>query len=109
MSKKTKDQKVYFYSEQEEKLNILSHGIGFLASLFGTFLLLRKSYPIGVPKHLISYIIYSCSLMILFGASTFYHSAKDLKLRRRLNIVDHAAIFVLIAGSYTPFAMITLG
>ena len=47
--------------------------------------------------------------MILYSASTFYHAAKDPKLRRKLNIFDHAAIYVLIAGTYTPFTIITLG
>ena len=47
-------------------------------------------------------------MIVLYAASTFYHSATKPKLRRRLNIFDHAAIYVLIAGTYTPFTMITL-
>ena len=55
-----------------------------------------------------SFIIYGLSLLILYSASTFYHAAKNPKARRRLNIFDHAAIYILIAGTYTPFTIITL-
>ena len=55
-----------------------------------------------------SIIIYGASLLILYAASTFYHASKDPKLRRKLNIFDHAAIYVLIAGTYTPYTLITL-
>lgn len=55
-----------------------------------------------------SFIIYGLSLIILYAASTLYHSAKDPKRRRKLNIFDHAAIYVLIAGSYTPYCLVVL-
>ncbi|MFT5762220.1 MAG: hemolysin III, partial [Polaribacter sp.] len=55
-----------------------------------------------------SLLIFGLSLIILYAASTLYHSATKPKLRRRLNIFDHAAIYVLIAGTYTPFTIITL-
>ena len=53
-------------------------------------------------------IIYGLSLILLYAASTFYHSAKDTLRRRKLNIFDHAAIYVLIAGTYSPFTLIVL-
>jgi hemolysin III len=56
----------------------------------------------------ISFIIYGLSLIILYAASTFYHAAKKPKRRRQLNIFDHAAIYVLIAGSYSPFCLVAL-
>ena len=55
-----------------------------------------------------SLVIYALSLILLYAASTFYHSAKEDSKRRKLNILDHAAIYVLIAGTYTPFTIITL-
>ena len=55
-----------------------------------------------------SLIIFGISLIVLYAASTFYHAAKEAKLRRRLNIFDHAAIYVLIAGTYTPYTIIVL-
>jgi len=56
-----------------------------------------------------SLLIYCLSLLVLYAASTLYHCAKDPVLRRKLNIFDHAAIYVLIAGTYTPFCLIVLG
>ncbi|WP_366915408.1 hemolysin III family protein [uncultured Polaribacter sp.] len=58
--------------------------------------------------NVISFLIYGFSLIILFAASTFYHAAKNSQKRRQLNILDHAAIYVLIAGSYTPFCLVAL-
>ena len=55
-----------------------------------------------------SIVIYGASLIVLYAASTFYHASKDLKLRRKLNIFDHTAIYVLIAGTYTPYTLIVL-
>ena len=55
-----------------------------------------------------SFSIFGASLVVLFAASTIYHSAKKPELRARLRIVDHASIYVLIAGTYTPFTLITL-
>ena len=56
----------------------------------------------------ISIVIFGISLVILYAASTFYHASKDPKIRRKLNIFDHAAIYVLIAGTYSPFTIIVL-
>ena len=98
----------YEYSVSEEKLNILSHGLGFLASIVVfPFLIIKAFYYSGFWKPA-SFIIYGFSLLILYAASTFYHAAKDAKKRRKLNIFDHAAIYVLIAGSYTPFCLVAL-
>jgi len=62
----------------------------------------------GIAKHMVSFSIYGTSLIVLYSASTFYHYSKKPKLRKRLNIFDHAAIYVLIAGTYTPFTMVVL-
>ena len=96
------------YSPVEERFNIWSHGLGFVASVVGTILLMTKALAMSNPTYAISAAIYGASMMILYAASTLYHSAKKPKLRNRLNIFDHAAIYVLIAGTYTPFCMITL-
>ena len=71
------------------------------------FLILKSLNFIGFWKPL-SFIIYCLSMIILYAASTFYHAAKNPKKRRRLNIFDHAAIYVLIAGSYSPFCLVAL-
>ena len=98
----------YFYSNSEEKLNIWSHALGLLLSVIAFPFLILKSLDYNGFWKPASFIIYGISLIILYAASTFYHAAKDSKKRRRLNIVDHAAIYVLIAGSYTPFIMVAL-
>ena len=96
------------YSKKEEKLNVLTHAFGLLMSSIGLpFLLLKSLQYNGFWKPL-SIIIFGISLVILYAASTFYHASKDPKIRRKLNIFDHAAIYVLIAGTYSPFTIIVL-
>ncbi len=96
------------YSDKEEKLNIATHAFGFLLSVIAfPFLVLKAMLLEGFWKP-VSILIFGFSLIILYAASTFYHAATKPKLRRRLNIFDHAAIYVLIAGTYTPFTIITL-
>jgi len=96
------------YSPKEEQINIYSHAFGLFASLVAFPFLVQKSQLYTGFWQQISFIIYGVSLIILYAASTFYHSAKNPKRRRKLNILDHAAIYVLIAGTYTPFTLITL-
>lgn len=99
---------IYKYSASEEKLNIWSHAFGLLLSIiFFPFLVIKTFHFEGFWKST-SFIIYGLSLIILYAASTFYHAAKEPKKRRKLNILDHAAIYVLIAGSYTPFCLVSL-
>ncbi|MEL7124022.1 MAG: hemolysin III family protein [Bacteroidota bacterium] len=97
-----------YYAPGEERFNVLSHGIGFLLSIVALYLLVVRSWPMGDPLHMSSVVVFGLSLMVLYAASTLYHSAKGEKLRSRLKIFDHVAIYFLIAGSYTPFALITL-
>jgi hemolysin III len=96
------------YSEKEEKLNIISHAFGLLMGIIALPFLIDKSMSFDGFWKPASIIIYGVSLLVLYTASTVYHAAKAPKLRRRLNIFDHAAIYVLIAGTYTPFTLITL-
>ena len=96
------------YGHKEEQFNIWSHGLGFVASVVGTVLLLARALDMSDPTYAASAAVYGASLLTLYAASTLYHSAKKPKLRNRLNIFDHAAIYILIAGTYTPFCLITL-
>lgn len=96
------------YSEKEERLNILTHGFGLLLSIVALPFLVQKSLSYHGFWKAASFCIYGLSLVILYAASTFYHASKEPKLRRRLNIFDHAAIYVLIAGTYTPFCLVVL-
>ena len=97
-----------YYPPKEERLNILSHGIGFGLSILALILLILKARKFGEQEHLVSFTIFGASMVLVYAASTFYHSAKASRLRIRLNILDHAAIYILIAGTYTPFALVTL-
>ncbi len=89
----------------EEKLNTYSHALGMLLAILGA------SYFIGSPwmdTHKLSILIYSGSLLLLFGASTWYHGTSNPKRKRRLRILDHISIYYLIAGTYTPVCVTLL-
>ncbi len=99
---------ITFYDKKEEKLNVISHAIGLVLSIIALVLLVVYSSKYGSAKHIVSFSIYGTSLILLYSASTFYHYSKTPKLRQRLNIFDHASIYVLIAGTYTPFTLVVL-
>jgi hemolysin III len=96
------------YLPLEEKSNIISHAAGLVFSVLFLVLLVIRASLYGNVRHVVGASIFGASLIALYAASTFYHSAKDPKLRSRLRIFDHAAIYVLIAGTYTPFTLVTL-
>lgn len=97
-----------FYPHKEEILNVITHLAGFVLSVAGLVLLVVFSSLYGDVWHILSFSIFGTSLVMLYLASTLYHSVKSKKWRRRLNVFDHAAIYVLIAGTYTPFCLVTL-
>jgi hemolysin III len=92
----------------EEFANTLTHGFGLLLSVAGFIFLVVLASVNGDFWHIASSILYGSSLVILFAASTFYHSAVSPEQKKVLQIVDHCCIYVLIAGSYTPFSLIVL-
>lgn len=92
----------------EEVANTLTHGLGLVLSLAGfIFLVILAAYT-GDGWHIASSVIYGLSLVMLYGASTLYHGTLCEHSKRRLQVVDHCCIYLLIAGSYTPFTMIVL-
>jgi hemolysin III len=97
-----------YYEHKEEQINVISHAIGLLLSIIALIFLIVYSSKYGTATHIVSFSIYGASLIVLYSASTFYHYSKSPKLRSRLNIFDHAAIYVLIAGTYTPFTLVVL-
>ena len=99
---------ITYYDKKEEKLNVISHAIGLVLSIVALVLLLVKSSSYGNVWHITSFSIYGASLIVLYAASTFYHYSQSPKLRHRLNIFDHASIYILIAGTYTPFTLVVL-
>jgi hemolysin III len=99
---------VNFYSPAEERLNIGSHIIGLMLSGVGLVMLLIRAGTQGSVPEVFSAGVFGASLVALYGASTAYHRSVDPAVRRRLRVVDHAIIYILIAGTYTPFTLITL-
>lgn len=97
-----------FYESKEERLNVITHGIGLLLSIAALVLLVVDASIHGNAWHITSYAIFGTSLIVMYSASTFYHYTQNPDLRIKLNILDHAAIYVLIAGTYTPFALVVL-
>lgn len=96
------------YSPAEERINIGSHALGLILSIVALLLLVQRALSYDNPVYTLSFAVFGFSLVCLYLASTLYHSATTLKARTRLRIVDHATIYILIAGTYTPFCLITL-
>ena len=99
---------IKYYSPVEERINIISHGAGFIAAIAVLVLLVVRAAGDGNVWYEVSFTIFGVSLLLLYAASTLYHSAKKPELRKKLKIIDHASIYILIAGSYTPFTIVTL-
>ncbi|MDJ0645383.1 MAG: hemolysin III family protein [Flavobacteriaceae bacterium] len=97
-----------YYPKTEEKLNVLTHALGLLLSIVALVLLVIHASKYGTARHIVSFTIFGASLILLYSASTFYHYVQKPDLRRKLNILDHATIYILIAGTYTPFTLVTL-
>jgi hemolysin III len=96
------------YSVKEEIVNVITHGLGLLLSIPALVLLIVYASLYGTVWHIVSFSIYGSTLVTLYLASTLYHAARKPKVKENLNIFDHAAIYLLIAGTYTPFLMVTL-
>ena len=102
-------QRPSFYPPAEERINIISHALGLFFSVVGVVFLVVKAATYGSAVHIVSVSVFGASLIALYTSSTIYHSATDPTIRKALRTVDHAAIYILIAGTYTPFALVTLG
>lgn len=96
------------YTSREELANAVTHGLGLALSLVGLVLLVVESSLHGDVWSIASSAVFGATLMLLYTASTLYHSFRDAELKRLLRKFDHAAIFLLIAGTYTPFMLVSL-
>ena len=90
----------------EERWNAYSHAFGIVLALMGGFLLFQDEVMQPYLKG--SLFVYSISLVLLFSASTVYHSVQNPKVKRKLRILDHISIYYLIAGTYTPVCLTVL-
>lgn len=91
----------------DEKWNAYSHAFGIVLALVGSVILLQKDIK-DTPYLFGSVLVYCISLVLLFTASTVYHSVQDSRLKKKLRILDHISIYYLIAGTYTPVCLTVL-
>ncbi len=96
------------YSRKEEIANAITHGLGVAFGIFALVFLIITHYKTTDIYGFVSYIVYGASLIILYLSSTLYHSIPQKKAKIHLRKLDHASIFILIAGTYTPISMVAL-
>lgn len=92
-------------SQREETWNAITHGVGCLAALVALPVLVVQAAGRGDTATLVGCIVFGLSMALTLGASTAYHASRSPSRRRRLRVLDHASIFLLIAGSYTPICL----
>lgn len=96
------------YTRGEELANWVTHGIGLAASVVGLTLLIVNASLRGDAWHVVSFTVFGLTLLMLYTVSTLYHARRDVRAKRFFRKLDHAAIFLLIAGTYTPFLLTNL-
>ncbi len=92
-------------TRREETANSISHAIGLLAAIAGTPLLIMHAVQHGDTGYIVGCAIFAATMILLYLASTLYHALYHSKLKRIFQVVDHAVIYLLIAGTYTPFTL----
>jgi hemolysin III len=92
----------------EELSNSLTHGVGLALSIAGFVVLVILAAMRGSAWRIVSCAVYGTTLVCLYTASTLYHGIRSRRLKRVLKICDHSAIYLLIAGTYTPFLLVNL-
>lgn len=93
---------------REELANVLTHGFGTLCGIAATGVLVTLAALRGDVFHIVGAAVFGTTLVVLYSASTLYHAAPSQSVKARLRVVDHSAIYLLIAGTYTPFTLVAL-
>lgn len=96
------------YTLQQERANGLTHGIGAAVAAAGAAVLIVLACLRGNAWHIVSFSLYGGTLFLLYLTSTLYHALRAPKAKRIFETLDHSAIYLLIAGTYTPFLLVTL-
>ena len=96
------------YSVGEEVAHALTHGVGLVASVGGLVTLVAAAWLRGDAWHIVGGSIFGTTLVLLYATSTLYHGIRSPRVKRLFQRLDHAAIFLLIAGTYTPFTLVSL-
>ena len=94
---------------REELANSLSHGFGFMCAVAATPVLIIGASSRGTADDIVGSSVFGATMVLLYLASTWYHAVPVSPLKDRLQKLDHAAIYLLIAGTYTPFTLGVLG
>src|SRR5580658_5726591 len=94
--------------DAEELVNSITHGVGLVLSVAGFVVLLTLAIMHGSALRIVSCAIYGSTLICVYAASTLYHAIASPRFKRALKIFDHCAIYLLIAGTYTPFTLVIL-
>lgn len=92
----------HIYTRKEEIANAISHGIGVPLSIAALILMLVKAVEVGTASHIVSVSIYGTTMLLLYLASTLVHSFPEGRVKDLFEIFDHSAIYLFIAGTYTP-------
>jgi hemolysin III len=104
----TKGYHLVAYSEREELVNRLTHGLAALGSLFGLAIMVTVASRTGDPYRIVSSIVFCGILSLFYTISTLYHSLRSARARYVFRVLDHAGIYFVIAASYTPFTLVSL-
>lgn len=96
------------YSPAEEIAHSLTHGVGLLLGIAALILMVVISASHGTAVHVVSSAVFGTTLILLYATSTLYHALPPGPAKRVFRVLDHAAIFLLIAGTYTPFTLVTM-
>jgi len=101
-------EKSEFYSDNEERINVATHLLGLALSFAAAAAMVAKALAARGAEGALVVGVFGATLILAYASSTLYHNSKSPELRKRLRVLDHAAIYALIAGTYTPFTLITL-
>ena len=95
-------------AHREEIANAVTHGLGVVLAIGGGAVLITLTVIYAGVREIVSASVFVASLVLLYAASTLYHAAREPRLKSRLKVLDHCAIFLLIAGTYTPFTVVAM-
>lgn len=104
----TTNTKTSRYPLLNEIFNAITHGLGVIFSIIGLILLLIKAVQLQSPVHIVSYAIYGTTMVLLFLCSTLFHSLIFTRAKKVFQVFDHDSIYLLIAGSYTPYCLLSI-
>ena len=96
------------HHRRQELANTLTHGFGTLCGIAATIVLVTLAVLKGDVFHIVGAAVFGTTLVLLYSASTLYHAAPKRSVKARLRILDHSAIYLLIAGTYTPFCLVAM-